>query len=75
MNSDKTKLSGKIRNNSPCYGDMGGPLVVSDPENNNGLTLAGVGDDNNCKTFTKTFLYLDWIDNIIVDSNVCPSPS
>ena len=74
-NSDKTKLSGKIRNNSRCYADVGGPLVVSDPDNNNGLTLAGVSDDNNCETFTKISLYLDWINSIIADSNVCPSPS
>ena len=73
-NGDKTKLSGKIANNSACYGDMGGPLVVSDPANNNGLTLAGVSDNNDCKTFTKVSMYTDWITSVIDDSNLCPSP-
>ena len=68
-------MSGKIRNNSSCYGDMGGPLVVRDPDNNNRLILVGVSDNKNCKTFTKIFLYMEWINNIIADSNVCPSPS
>ena len=74
-NSDKTKLSVNARNISSCYGDMGGPLVVSDPDNNIGLTLAGVSVNNNCETFTKISLYMDWINSIIADSNVCQSPS
>ena len=73
-NSDETKLSGNDINISSCYGDTGGPLVVSDPANNNGLTLAGVSDDNNCKTFIKVSTLMDWINNVISDSNVCPSP-
>ena len=73
-NSDKTKLSANARNFSSCYGDTGAPLVVSDPANNNGLTLAGVSDDNNCKIFTKIFLYIEWINRVIADSTVCPSP-
>ena len=73
-NSDKTKLSVNTRNISSCYGDTGGPLVVSDPANNNGLTLAGVSDDNNCETFSKVSKYSEWIHSIISDSTVCQSP-
>ena len=73
-NSDKAKLSGQIRNNSKCYGDTGAPLVVSDPANNNGLTLAGVSDNSDCRIFTKISLYIDWINSVITDSAICPSP-
>ena len=73
-NSDKTKLSGNAINISSCYGDTGGSLVVSDPANNNGLTLAGVSYDNNCRTFIKVSTFMDWINNVIADSNVCTSP-
>ena len=71
-NSDETKLSAIARNISSCYGDTGGPLVVSDPANNNGLTLVGVSDNNICKTFIKVSTFMDWINNVIADSNVCP---
>ena len=71
-NSDKTKLSGNPINISICYGDTGAPLVVSDPANNNGLTLVGVSDNNICKTFIKVSTFMDWINNVIADSNVCP---
>ena len=72
--SVKTKLSGKIRNNSSCFGDTGGPLVVSDPANNNGLTLAGVSDDSDCKIFTKISPHMEWIENIVSGAAICPSP-
>ena len=71
---DESVIRVEPRNISSCYGDTGGPLVVSDPANNNGLTLAGVSDYSNCKTFIKVSTYRDWINNIIADSNVCPSP-
>ena len=73
-NSDKTKLSGNAMNISTCHGDTGGPLVFSDPANNNGLTLAGVSDNTNCDSFVNISFYIDWINSVIADSNVCPSP-
>ena len=48
---------------APCLGDDGGPLVVSDPNvNNNGLTLAGIINFNDCysvETYTKVSLFRD----------------
>ena len=76
-NSDKTKLSGQIRNNTSCYGDTGAPLVVSDPANNNGLTLAGIiyeNDSDSDQTFIKVSQYIDWINSVIQHSDTCPHP-
>ena len=58
-----------------CYGDTGGPLIVSDPANNYGLTLVGIVDNNDCdsvQTFTKVSLYVEWIRSVIHDANNCP---
>ena len=64
-----------VRGNiTSCYGDTGAPLVVSDPDNNNGLTLAGVSDNSDCSSFTQISHYIDWINSVIADSNSCPSP-
>ena len=72
-------ICGKMNGNKPsCYGDTGGPLVVNDPANNNGLTLAGVVENNDCdatiQTFTKVSMYIDWIKSVIQDSVTCPPP-
>ena len=61
-------------NITSCYGDTGAPLVVSDPANNNGLTLAGVSDDTHCETYVNVSKYIDWINSVIADSTICPSP-
>ena len=78
IKDDKTQISGKIHGNiTSCSGDTGGPLVVSDPANNNGLTLAGVVNDNNCdiiKTFIKVSRLMDWINSIITDAVICAIP-
>ena len=64
-----------VRGNiTSCYGDTGAPLVVSDPANNNGLTLAGVSDDTHCETYVNVSKYIDWINSVIADSTICPSP-
>ena len=60
-----------------CYGDTGSPLIVSDPVNNNGLTLIGVTDKNDCSsvlTFTKVSILRDWIDSVIINAATCPPP-
>ena len=71
-------ICGKMNGNKPsCYGDTGGPLVVSDTTNNNVLTLVGVLDNNDCdsiQTFTKISVYIDWIKSVIIDSDTCPPP-
>ena len=64
-----------VRGNiTSCYGDTGAPLVVSDPANNNGLTLAGISDNSDCSSFTQISHYIDWINSVIADSTICPSP-
>ena len=63
---------------APCYGDDGGPLVVSDPNvNNNGLTIAGITHYSDCnlvEAYTKVSVFTDWINGIIGDNNTCPPP-
>ena len=64
---------------APCYGegDRGGPLVVSDPSNNYGLTLAGIIDKDVCnvvETYTKVSVFTDWINQIIGDAATCSPP-
>ena len=63
----------------PCFGDNGGPLLVSDSNvNNNGLTLAGIVSNPDCvnlvQTYTKVSLYYDWINGIIGGATMCPPP-
>ena len=71
-----TQICGET--DAPCTGDQGGPLVVSDPQNNNGLTLIGIIDFNvGCNdpaTFTKVSLYTNWILEKTVDSTTCLPP-
>ena len=70
---DQTQICGKIQGNkTSCCGDTGGPLVVTDPANNNGLTLAGVISDNNCDTFIKVSSFLNWINSMMGDAVKCP---
>ena len=75
---DSSGICGKLSgSDSSCYGDTGGPLVVADPANNNGLTLVGVVDDNYCdsfQTFIRVSQYIDWIKSAIQDSLTCPPP-
>ena len=63
---------------APCWGDWGGPLVVSDPNvNNNGLTIAGISFPifcNSVQTYTKVSMFRDWIDEIIGYETTCPPP-
>ena len=63
---------------APCYGDDGGPLVVSDPNvNNNGLTIAGIVDYSDCnlvEAYTKVSVFTDWINGIIGEATTCPPP-
>ena len=60
---------------TPCSGDEGGPLVVSDPGNNNGLTLIGIIDYNiGCQypaTYTEVSQFSDWIVEKTSDSSSC----
>ena len=73
MDDKLTEKSGK----NFCYGDTGSPLIVSDPVNNNGLTLIGVTDKNDCSsvlTFTKVSILRDWIDSVIINAATCPPP-
>ena len=60
---------------TPCSGDEGGPLVVSDPGNNNGLTLIGIIDYNiGCQypaTYTEVSQFSDWILEKTSDSSSC----
>ena len=63
---------------APCWGDDGAPLVVNDPANNNGLTIAGITfyRDGNCQgleTYTKVSYFVNWINGIIGDTT-CPPP-
>ena len=63
----------------PCFGDNGGPLLVSDSNvNNNGLTVAGIVSNPDCvnlvQTYTKVSLYYDWINGIIGGATMCPPP-
>ena len=65
-------------NEASCFGDDGGPLVVSDPNiNNNGLTIAGIVDASDCnlvEAYTKVSVFSDWINGIIGDATTCPPP-
>ena len=71
-------ICGKMNGNKPsCYGDTGGPLVVNDPANNNGLTLAGIIYKIDCDSapiFIKVSQYIDWITSVIQHSETCPPP-
>ena len=75
---DESQIRGKTHGGKTlCYGDTGGPLVVSDPANNNGLTLAGVINDNGCdtvQTFINVSQFITWINSIISDAATCPPP-
>ena len=62
---------------SSCYGDTGGPLVVSDPANNNGLTIAGIigssnKDCSSVTSYTEVSQFVDWISDIIGEATTCP---
>ena len=62
-----------------CVGDTGGPLVVSDPANNNGLTLAGIIERNtkDCsgvKAYTDVSQFIEWINDTVGQATTCPPP-
>ena len=64
---------------APCYGDNGAPLVVRDPANNNGLTLAGIafsrnGDCKQIETYTKVSAFVYGLINGIIGDTTCPPP-
>ena len=62
---------------APCDQDDGGPLVLSDDDNNQGLTLVGIIFYDDCRfaeTYVKVPLFSDWINEIIGDSETCPPP-
>ena len=67
-----------VGNKASCFGDNGGPLVVSDPNaNNNGHTIAGIvsaSDCNSLEAYTKVSVFSDWINGIIRDATTCPPP-
>ena len=63
-------------NEASCFGDDGGPLVVTNV-NNNGLTVAGIVDASDCnlvEAYTKVSVFSDWINGIIGDATTCPPP-
>ena len=76
---EKSQMSGKIHESRfSCYGDTGGPLVVTDPANNDGLTLAGVMNKNDCNsvlTFSRVSMFIEWINSVVVNAATCPPPT
>ena len=58
-----------------CYGDIGGPLVVADPAQNNAMTLAGVASFGGCGDslgiYSEVSHNINWARNQMTNLQTC----